>query len=50
MVIHENPPGYAAQWDSHDGEVRSLVRLPDNFEEVPLGASEQHEKPWESGW
>jgi L,D-transpeptidase catalytic domain len=50
MVIRENPPGYSAHWESHDGEAHSLIRLPDNFEEVRLGASEQRERPWESGW
>ncbi len=51
MVIRENPPGHAAHWEFQPaGEVRSLVKLPENFEQIRLGSAEQQAAPWASGW
>jgi hypothetical protein len=49
LLINDNPAGKAAHWDLASASVSSQVRLPEDFNQIPLGAAEQKLAPWESG-
>ncbi len=51
MVINDNPKGTAAHWQLSDGDIESLVKLPENLFDIPPGLhSTISDIPWLSGW
>lgn len=50
MVINHNPVDRAAHWEVIGDDVVSLVRLPDDPNDIPSATYAQKKAKWDSGW
>lgn len=51
IIINQNPEGRPAHWQvNYNGEIESLVNLPDDIMRIPAGTDAQKLVAWNSGW